>query len=195
MSLTSKLTAIGNAIRAKTGGSALLSLDDMVTAIGDLQNRSVANSIIDKSISGDYVNDDVESIGMYLLIACYDLETVSFPKVKTINQNAFGSGTASYASYNLTAAHFPIVEDIGAAAFRKDSSLVAFIMDEITAVPTLSNVNAFADTSIAAGTGYIYVPDALVNQAKTATNWSTFASQIKGMSDCPQTYKTKFGIS
>ena len=38
MGLINKLTAIGNAIRAKTGGTSPLSLDDMVTAIGGLLN-------------------------------------------------------------------------------------------------------------------------------------------------------------
>ena len=36
MALTDKLTNIANAIRAKTGGTAELSLDDMVTEINDL---------------------------------------------------------------------------------------------------------------------------------------------------------------
>ena len=36
MALTDKLTAIGNAIRSKTGGNAALSLTDMATAISNL---------------------------------------------------------------------------------------------------------------------------------------------------------------
>ena len=38
MALTSKLTAIADAIRAKTGGSAKLSLDDMPTAIASIES-------------------------------------------------------------------------------------------------------------------------------------------------------------
>lgn len=33
--------------------------------------------------------------------------------------------------------------------------------------------------------GYIYVPDLLVNDYKTATGWSDFATQIKGLSELP----------
>lgn len=40
MALTDKLSAIGNAIRGKTGGSSLLSLDDMATAITNLSTGS-----------------------------------------------------------------------------------------------------------------------------------------------------------
>lgn len=42
---------------------------------------------------------------------------------------------------------------------------------------------AFNSTPIANGTGYIYVPDALVNDYKKATNWSVYANQIKPLSE------------
>ena len=45
MALINKLTAIADAIRAKTGGQALLSLTDMVTEIGTLKNPSGSLSI------------------------------------------------------------------------------------------------------------------------------------------------------
>jgi hypothetical protein len=47
---------------------------------------------------------------------------------------------------------------------------------------TLSNSNAFKNTAIANKVGYIYVPDELIEQYKTATNWSVYASQIKPLS-------------
>ena len=50
-------------------------------------------------------------------------------------------------------------------------------------ITTLSNVNAFQNTPIASGTGYIYVADNLVSTYKSATNWSAYASQIKGLSE------------
>lgn len=47
--------------------------------------------------------------------------------------------------------------------------------------------NAFNGSSIEAGTCLIYVPDALVDSYKAATNWSTYSDQIKGFSDYPGT--------
>lgn len=41
----------------------------------------------------------------------------------------------------------------------------------------------FTNTLIASGTGFIYVPDALVESYKTATNWSTYADQILPLSE------------
>lgn len=46
----------------------------------------------------------------------------------------------------------------------------------------LSSDDAFIGTPISKGTGYIYVPDDLVDSYKTATNWSTFASQFRPLS-------------
>jgi hypothetical protein len=50
----------------------------------------------------------------------------------------------------------------------------------------LGNVNVFSSSAIANGTGFVYVPDNLVEKYKTATNWSTYASQIKPMSELPE---------
>ncbi len=47
----------------------------------------------------------------------------------------------------------------------------------------LENVNAFKSTPIEKGTGYVYVPDDLVDTYKTATNWAAFADQIKPVSE------------
>ena len=49
-----------------------------------------------------------------------------------------------------------------------------------TTPPTLSNTGAIPSTIRA-----IYVPDASVEVYKAATNWSSFASKIKGVSEMP----------
>ena len=49
----------------------------------------------------------------------------------------------------------------------------------------MTNTNMFQNTPIASGTGYVYVPDNMVETYKTATNWSTYADQIKPISELP----------
>lgn len=44
---------------------------------------------------------------------------------------------------------------------------------------------AFAFSKIEKGGGYIYVPSALVDAYKAATNWSTYANQIRAIEDYP----------
>lgn len=66
--------------------------------------------------------------------------------------------------------------------FHNCSSLATMIVRAVTP-PTLNG--PFIGTAIAAGTGTIYVPDESVEAYKTATNWSTYAAQIKGISELP----------
>lgn len=47
----------------------------------------------------------------------------------------------------------------------------------------LSNANALANTPIASGTGYIYVPRALINTYQSATNWTTYSSNFRAIED------------
>ena len=51
------------------------------------------------------------------------------------------------------------------------------------AVFPMAATSMLTSTPIANGTGYIYVPVDLVDTYKSATNWSTYAAQIKGISE------------
>lgn len=55
-----------------------------------------------------------------------------------------------------------------------------------TKLATLNSTNAFDNTPVASGTGYIYVPRALIEDYKVATNWSTFANQFRAIEDYPE---------
>lgn len=68
-------------------------------------------------------------------------------------------------------------------SFNGCTNLEKLVISNNTTVPKLQNTNAFNGTKIASGTGYIYVPDDLVESFKTATNWSAYADQIKGVSE------------
>ena len=51
----------------------------------------------------------------------------------------------------------------------------------------MTSTNPFGgSTPLAKGTGYIYVPRALLNDYKTAENWSTYAAQIRAIEDYPE---------
>ena len=67
--------------------------------------------------------------------------------------------------------------------FNYCARLSKFALPNTTSVPTLKSTSAFSNTPIASGTGYIYVPDDLVESFKSATNWSTYADQIKTISE------------
>jgi hypothetical protein len=77
------------------------------------------------------------------------------------------------------------VAQIFQRAFSGCTKLQTLIIRGSQVVP-LYNTTAFTNTPIANGTGYIYVPSTLVEQYKTATNWATFADQIRAIEDYPE---------
>lgn len=63
----------------------------------------------------------------------------------------------------------------------------AFIIRRTDAVnPWCGWSGAFNTTLIAAGTGYIYVPSALVDSYKATTGWADWAEQIRAIEDYPE---------
>lgn len=69
-----------------------------------------------------------------------------------------------------------------ALMFSGCTKLTKVIIDSPNVFP-MTNVSFFTNTPIANGTGYVYVPDNLKETYQKRTNWTTYASQIKGMSE------------
>ena len=115
-------------------------------------DHTTEDAIVSGTIT-EYTNDRVTSIGNY----------------------AFAGRS------NLTSADFPAATSIGEFAFSGPSNLTSLILRVTTQVCTLSNTNAFINTPIKSGTGYIYVPAALIDSYKTATNWTTYANQFRAL--------------
>ena len=116
------------------------------------------------------------SIGNSVFMTCSSLTSVNFPLVNSIGSYAF-SGCSS-----LTSVNFPLVNSIGIYAFNGCSNLKSLILRN-ESICNLSNANAFNGTPIASGTGYIYIPSALVDTYKSASNWSTYANQFRALED------------
>ena len=116
----------------------------------------------------------------YLFMGDTALETVTFPKVASV------AGQAMESCSVLTYVDLPICKSIDAKGFNKCSSLETLILRKSDAICTLANVSAFTSTPIESGTGYVYVPSALVDSYRTATNWSTYANQFRAIEDYPE---------
>ena len=110
----------------------------------------------------DYSNSDITAaIRNYFLYQCKTVKSVSFPNATSIGDSAFY-----------------MCSKLAEVVIGTNSS---------TSICTLSSTSAFSSTVIATSTtdGFIYVADSLVDQYKAATNWSTYASKIKGISELP----------
>lgn len=208
MALTDKLTAIGDAIRSKTGSSDLLTLDEMPQKIQSIQtgggggaDTGLADSLVNGTITS--YSSDVQTLREHAFSDCA-LTSVSLPNVTLIPDNAF-----SYCE-KLASCDFPKVETIdGAYTFNSCSSLEKIIFPSLTSISdmgmwawcksTLALIlpNSTVATCGSAGAswkpipfsdkkqGYIYVPKALIEQYKVATNWATFASRFRAIEDYP----------
>jgi len=116
----------------------------------------------------------VTSIGQQAFYNCYSLAQIMIPSgVTNIGQQTF-SNCYSLASVEILGS----VTGIAAYAFNGCSGMAFYDFTACTAVPTLSNKNAF--TNIPADCE-IRVPAALLDEWKAATNWATYANQIVGV--------------
>jgi hypothetical protein len=104
-------------------------------------------------------------------IDCTSLTTISFNNVTVIGDNTFQNCNKLKTIGNLSN-----IISIEASSFYNCSSLV-YLKIENTVVPTLSNTNAFTKTTF-----NIYVPDESLSSYQSATNWSSYSSRIKSIS-------------
>lgn len=246
MALTDKLTAIADAIRAKTGETASMGLADMPEKISGISggDTTTEDGIIARSLT-TIENDRVTKVGDYAFRGCTALTSASFKNALSIGSYAFCGCTAlesftapaaqsigTYAFYNcnalmaldltnlteipsnafnscssLTECVFPEATSVAANAFRMCSSLKKLDFAKLTAIAnnafysataletiilrntsgvcSLAGLYALYGTKIAAGTGYVYVPSALLDDYKAASNWSSGADQIRAIEDYP----------
>jgi len=108
---------------------------------------------------------------------CSSLESVTMlGNITSVGGSAFRD------CYSLRELEFPAsLTSIGAQAFFNCVSILEYTFLSTTP-PSLANTNAFSGINAACK---IYVPDANVNDYKTATNWSTYANYIYPLSTKP----------
>ena len=192
------LTGIADAIREKTGGTDPVAVSDMAGKIEGIHagGGGDIDALIDRSIT-KISSSSITSIGGSAFQDCSSLTTVDFPVATSIGNYAFQdcsslttadfpvvTSIGNYAFYNckkLTMVDFPVATSIGSSAFRTCSKLKSLLLRGNN-VCTL-NKNVFVAAPISSGTGYIYVPSALIEQYKASTNWSTYAAQFRALED------------
>lgn len=157
------------------------------------------DAIISRTITS-YSNSRITSLGWYAFYGCSNLTSISLPLVTTSGGNAF-TGCVQLADVqiplltevtpnmfmscsSLVKIKLPVLQNINQNGFAYSGSFETLILPN-TQMCTLSNKNALRVTSIEKGTGYIYVPQSLIEAYKAATNWVTFAEQFRAIEDYP----------
>lgn len=120
------------------------------------------------SLSSIVIPNSVTSIGGSVFYRCYSLASVVIPQsVTSVGSNVF------YQCYSLASVVFDgAVTSIGDSTFYQCYCMAYCDLSQCTSVPTLGT-NAYYSIS-----SKIIVPDALYDEWKAATNWSSYASYI-----------------
>ena len=120
------------------------------------------------------IGKNVTSIGAYAFNSCYSLSSVSIPSsVTSIEYGAFGR-CSSLSSVSIPQG----VTSIDTNMFGYCYGMAIYDFTKHTSVPTLVNTNAFSSIP---SDCKIKVPSSLLEEWKSATNWSTFADKIVGV--------------
>ena len=165
--------------------------------------KTVSNKKFSSCTALEEVNlPSVEIVGSAAFTYCTNIRKVYMPVCKKIEDEAFGAWTP------MTTEKFyaPKLQELGTNALLSQSKLRRLDFHEIqrinkgalqstkelktliirSAEPCLLlNANALSDSPIKSGTGYIYVPRALIDVYRTATNWTVYAAQFRAIEDYP----------
>ena len=196
ITLPAGVTSIGTSAFRNCSALAEIALPSSLTSIGSgafngckllARVLNLENTQLTKILNGAFNGctalaeitfpNTLTSIGQYAFLNCKSLTRVvnlENTQLTSISSELF-SGCSSLTEIALPAG----VTSIGSTAFYGCSSL-QYIRIEATTPPTLSSTNAIPSSIVA-----IYVPDGSVAAYQAATNWSSFASKIKGISEMP----------
>ena len=158
---------------------------------------SIEDELLAKTIV-EYRNPRPVTIGNRFFSYCYNLTTVDIPNAVSIKEYAFVYCTAlrkivlpstpeimHFAFQNCTAL---TTVDLHAAErlqsnVLSNTNLTTLILRRSDKITENGSTAAFANTPLAKGAGFVYVPRALMTQYKTANNWSACVSQIRVLED------------
>ena len=168
---------------AFSGCSALVSIiAPNITSMGDSDVFNMCSML--ESVDFPYLTN----ITSYAFGDCSKLTVLKFPCVESVGVNAFAN------CYALRTVDFEKPFSLPMRMFSRCGSLTAVIMRSET-MCILADTSAFTNCYHFLGTvnstynpsglkdGYVYVPKALIEEYKVATNWSTYADRFRALED------------
>lgn len=145
-------------------------MPNTVTQIGTYAFAGCHKLLLDK------LPTSLTTMGSYAFTNCDSITISVMPVgVTSITYNVF------FACYGITELAFlGDMTNITGKAFSNCTNCLKYDFRNNTAVPTLDNINAFANINTNCK---IVVPDSLVSTWKAETNWAIYADKIIGESD------------
>ena len=147
----------------------------VVNVSGSDGDTDVLKAIVARTAGDLTLPNDLTSIGDYAFSYYKSLTSITLPNdLTSIGENAFFYCTS------LTSITIPSgVTSIGKSAFYNCYSLMTLVLRS-DVVCAINNINVLSSTPIrgySGKTGKVYVPSALIENYKTATNWSTIYNE------------------
>ena len=190
--------------RATSVGDYAFSNAKQITSVSMTEATTIGNSSFESCSA--LVSVDMPKLttafGQKIFFGANNLKTVNLPSLTTTVASMFNSTNnleeivlpsvthvASQCFQNCTSLSridLPVVTSIDWGAFNACGALATVILRNTETACTLGNTTVFNSTMINSGTGYVYVPRALVDSYKAATNWSAYAAQIRAIEDYPE---------
>ena len=194
----SKLTAIADAIRTKTGETGTLTADQMAEKISGIQTGDGDTALPKMLLSGSggiseldttslnitgyrqyaFANinaiysvkdDNISYIGDYAFNNCYNLSDVNFPKVQTLANSVFGS------CYSLKTLSLPLCTSVGTLIFGdapfENVSIGANATSQISVHNGAFNINNTGSRVITIG------GESETSYVTLDTNWVNYATE------------------
>lgn len=112
----------------------------------------------------------------YVIDNCPNLANLYVPNLTKIGYNQICQRGSA-----LTMLDLPNVAVIDALALSGCRGITRLLLRKSDAICTLNNTNGIG--GITNRGGYIYVPSALIDSYKSATNWSTYADYFRALED------------
>lgn len=137
-------------------------MSEFINTADVIGDDEMCDQIITRTVT-EYKENRISKIGEYAFWGCTALAIVDVPNVTSICANSL-SGCSVLTALILRSDAVVVLENTNA----------------------LANANGMSNSAIANGTGYVYVPSALVDSYKAATNWSAYADQILAIEDHPE---------
>ena len=135
--------------------------------------------LLDRTLSGEYRNDRVTGVGTRAFTNCTALTKVVLPAVQTVGTYGDYNQNHSFAGSALEIIDLASCTKIAMRGVSEVTKLKALVLRNTEQVCKLTHTQGFYST----GSAYIYVPSALVDSYKAATNWSTYAARFRALED------------
>ena len=160
---------------------------DVADAVTNVDVLNAIAGFLGGNVDATSISEAIENISAVAPTGGGDIDALIDGSITEIKSSAASLKDYAFAYCSrLATAEFSNVTYVGIGAFGYCTHLTAVII-KASQIPNIS-MNAggpFYASGIASGTGYIYVPDDLVDDYKAAEGWSTYANQIKGISELP----------